>query len=317
MVEFLAAGRDTPRPFFISSFGTVITELYPALQEIKRPEAGKYGIRIFVKRDDLLHPVTGGNKFRKLIYNIERARAENKSTLVTFGGAYSNHIAAAAYAGKEAGFKTIGLVRGEKTEPLNNTLTLATSCGMKLIYVSRAMYRNKNETLEQVFREYDKADLYVIPEGGNNEEGFKGCIEITREIEVDFDYICCPCGTGTTLAGIAASLKPHQTAIGFSVMKNNSDIDKTICNYAGKQTGNYTVIHDYHFGGYAKTNDALDGFVSTSKTDFQIPVEPVYTGKMFYGVYDLLAKGFFRENSTIIILHTGGLQYLNPAGLTT
>lgn len=275
----------------------------------------KSGVEIFVMREDLVHPIVGGNKFRKLKYNIEKAKAENKTTLITFGGAYSNHIAATAYAGKENGLKTIGIIRGEKTEPLNLTLKRAVKCGMKLIYVDRTTYRDKEATLDIVMKNRHRKKYYIIPEGGNNYEGFKGCTEIVNDIDFDFDYICVPCGTGTTLAGIAFSLKPHQKAIGISVMKNNPEIMENV-KHLLKQTNfqfsksNFQYFDEYHFGGYAKSPSELDEFIKRFIALNKIEIEPVYTGKMFFGLYDRIKKNFFKKGAVIIAIHTGGLQYL-------
>ncbi|HKR06962.1 MAG TPA: pyridoxal-phosphate dependent enzyme [Bacteroidia bacterium] len=281
------------------------------------PVLEKYGVKIFVMREDLTHPVAGGNKFRKLKYNLERAKSENKTTLVTFGGAWSNHIAATAFAGKENGFKTIGIIRGEKTEPLNLTLKRASGCEMKLIYMDRASYRDKEAALEVALRNHDKAEYYVIPEGGSNYEGYRGCVEITSEIDFDFNYICTPCGTGTTLAGIASSLNGNQKAIGFSVLKNNPGTMKNVADFLKQDNLQASILNlqyfnDYHFGGYAKSTSELDHFVKRFVEINKIAIEPVYTGKMFFGIYDLVKKGFFKKGDVVIAVHTGGLQYFTP-----
>lgn len=272
-------------------------------------ELRKYGVNVFVMREDLTHPIIGGNKFRKLKYNLQKAKAENKTTLVTFGGAWSNHIAATAFAGKESGFKTIGIIRGEKTEPLNLTLKRASENGMQLLFVDRTTYRDKELALNVALKNHNTNDYYTIPEGGSNYEGFKGCREITAEINFDFDYICCPCGTGTTLAGIVTSLKQNQKAIGFSVMKNNFSINDNVNKLLNENISGFQVSNAYHFGGYAKSTPELDAFVKCFIEINKIEIEPVYTGKMFFGIYDLIKKGFIKEGETIVALHTGGLQY--------
>ncbi|MEP7168966.1 MAG: pyridoxal-phosphate dependent enzyme [Bacteroidota bacterium] len=271
----------------------------------------KSGVKIFVMREDLSHPIVGGNKFRKLKYNLEKAKAENKTTLVTFGGAFSNHIAATAFAGKENGFKTIGIIRGEKTEPLNLTLKRAIECGMKLIFIDRTTYRDKEKALNVVLKYHRRKNYYIIPEGGNNYEGFNGCTEIAREIDFDFNYICVPCGTGTTLAGIASSLKEHQKAIGISVMKNNYSIDENVKQFCKNQSS-YQIFHDYHCGGYAKANPDLIEFMRHFIVTQAVGIECIYTGKMFYGIFDLAYnKGIFKKDDVIVAVHTGGLQYLS------
>jgi 1-aminocyclopropane-1-carboxylate deaminase len=275
----------------------------------------KSRVKIFVMREDLVHPIVGGNKFRKLKYNLIKATAENKTTLVTFGGAFSNHIAATAFAGKENGFKTIGIIRGEKTESLNLTLKRAAACGMQLIFIDRTTYRDKEAALNVALKNHETKNYYIIPEGGNNAEGFRGCAEIVNDIHFDFDYICLPCGTGTTLAGITSSLKPHQKAIGISVMKNNPEImenTKQLLKQANLQSSIFNIQYfdDYHFRGYAKATMELDEFVKHFTGVNKIEIEPIYTGKMFFGLYDLIKKHHFKKSAVIVAVHTGGLQYL-------
>jgi 1-aminocyclopropane-1-carboxylate deaminase/D-cysteine desulfhydrase-like pyridoxal-dependent ACC family enzyme len=276
---------------------------------LEDPFIKKNDVQVIVMREDLKHPVTGGNKFWKLKYNIEKAKTEKKTTLVTFGGSFSNHIAATAFAGRENGFDTVGIIRGEAIHPLNITLKRAVECGMKLIYVDRTLYRDKSAALQTALKNQSVKNYYVIPEGGSNYEGFKGCVEISGEIKCDFNYICVPCGTGTTLAGIATSLKEHQQAIGISVMKNNYSIDQNTKLFCNKQSS-YTIFHDYHFGGYAKSTPELDDFVKRFIEINKIEIEPIYTGKMFFGIYELIKNGFFKKGDIVIAIHTGGMQYL-------
>jgi len=276
---------------------------------LEDPFLKKNSVEVIVMREDLKHPVTGGNKWRKLKYNIERAKAEKKTTLVTFGGAFSNHIAATAFAGKENGFDTVGIIRGEAIHPLNITLKRAVDCGMKLIYMERTLYRDKAAALQTALKNHSIKNYYVIPEGGNNYEGFKGCAEITSAINFDFKYICVPCGTGTTLAGIAFSLKEHQQAIGISVMKNNYSINENVKLFCNKPSS-FTIFHDYHLGGYAKSTAELNDFVKRFAELNKIETEPIYTGKMFFGIYELIKCGFFKKGDVIVAVHTGGMQYL-------
>lgn len=267
-------------------------------------------VEVFVMRDDLPDPVLSGNKARKLKYNLEKAREEKHDTLLTFGGAYSNHIAAVAAGGMQNGFKTIGIIRGEENS--NITLSRAAKHGMLLHFVNREFYRKKNSAEMNKYLEEKFGRFYLIPEGGANEEGFKGCCEIVNDISTDFDYIICPCGTGTTLAGIASALKPHQQAIGISVLKNNYSIEEAVKKFHGNESHEtrWQVMHDYHFGGYAKTSEDLDLFIKDFTSLTAIPTEPVYTGKMFFALYDLAGKGFFSQKSKIVVVHTGGMQYL-------
>jgi len=274
----------------------------------------KHQITLYVKRIDMIHPYISGNKWFKLFYNLQEATRQNIKTLLTFGGAYSNHIYATAAAGKEFGFKTIGIIRGEEYLPLNPTLQFAKECGMKIFYINRTKYRNKKDPAF-ILKLKDKfGDFYLLPEGGNNILAVKGCFEIIKSINVNFNYICTPCGTGGTLAGLICGLNKNQEALGFSTLKGGGflvgDIMKLIKNYNDNEYNNWSLMLDYHFGGYAKINDELISFIKKFDKEFKIPLEPIYTGKMFYGIFDLIKKGYFSKKSTIIALHTGGLQGL-------
>ncbi|WP_439880526.1 1-aminocyclopropane-1-carboxylate deaminase/D-cysteine desulfhydrase [Pontibacter sp. MBLB2868] len=282
------------------------------LQQVHDQLLADHKIALWVKREDLLHPHISGNKWRKLKYNLQEAGHLSKDTLLTFGGAYSNHIAATAAAGKEFGFKTIGMIRGEEHLPLNPTLSFAVSCGMQLHYITRERYRQKNEPtfLNELATHFEQP--YIIPEGGTNTLAVKGCSEITEEINIDYDYICCASGTGGTLAGIIAGQQGEQQVLGFPALKGGSflkeEIEQLVLAYNGQAYPNWKLITDYHFGGYAKVKPELLAFMRTFQEQHNIPLEPVYTGKMFFGLYDLIERGFFPENSKIIAIHTGGLQ---------
>jgi 1-aminocyclopropane-1-carboxylate deaminase len=305
------------------------------LQKIDDPEINSYGIDLYVKRDDLIHPEISGNKWRKLKHNLEEARAQGRKTLLSFGGAYSNHIYALAAAGKEFGFHTIGIIRGRDASEDNPTLSFAKSCGMELHFIDRGEYRNKNdrEFLQKLKTGFH--DPFIIPEGGANILGARGCSEIISEIDIPFDYICCPCGTGTTLAGLVSGLNGKSKALGFAVLKGgeflNTDV-KNLLTEDEKIYSNWSINTDYHFGGYARFDQVLLDFIADLEQKHQIRYEPIYTGKMMYGIYDLAAKGFFKKDESrflspalkgwaketgepirIITLHTGGLQGL--AGL--
>lgn len=265
-------------------------------------------ITVQIKREDLLHPFISGNKFRKLKYNILQAKTENQDTLLTFGGAFSNHIAAAAYAGKEYGFKTIGIIRGDELREKileNPTLQFAQDCGMQFKFVSREAYRHKTEVdfLENLKQEF--GDFYLVPEGGTNEFAVKGCEEILTYEDKEFDYVCCAVGTGGTISGLINSSLPHQKVLGFPALKGeflNEDIRKFARN------PNWELITDYHFGGYGKVNPELIAFINHFFEENNIPLDPIYTGKMVFGVMDLIQKNYFKENSKILLIHTGGLQ---------
>ena len=273
------------------------------------------GISLVIKREDLIHPFVSGNKFRKLKYNLLQAKAEKQTTLLTFGGAFSNHIAAVAYAGKQNGFKTIGVIRGEelvtKIES-NPTLKFAQECGMQLEFASREAYRLKTEAffLEQLEKKY--GSFYLVPEGGTNALAIQGCEEILSEEDVVFDYIGCAIGTGGTISGIINSVLPHQKVLGFPALKGDFLQDE-IRNFV--QNKNWELIPDYHFGGYGKVNAELIHFINWFFEQTQIPLDPVYTGKMVFGMVDLIKKNYFPEQSKILVIHTGGLQGIQGMNL--
>lgn len=275
------------------------------------------GISLTIKREDLIHPHIPGNKWRKLKYNLQAATQANQHTLLTFGGAYSNHIAAVAAAGREFGFKTIGIIRGEELAgnySNNATLQNAQHNGMQLHFISRSQYRLKNspefiKTLQQQF-----GDFYRIPEGGTNRLAVQGCEEILTENDKhNFDYICCSVGTGGTLAGIINSCTTSQQVIGFSALKDGFKENFLVAEVKQWLTENtinpkWLINSDYHFGGYAKTSPALFEFIRTFMQKTAIALDPVYTGKMLYGVFELIHQGYFPANCRILAIHTGGLQ---------
>ena len=271
-------------------------------------------ITLLIKREDLNHPFMSGNKWHKLKYNLQEAKNQGKKILLTFGGAYSNHIYAVSAAGKIFNFNTIGIIRGEEHLPLNPTLTFAKENGMAFYYLNREKYRKK-ESLE-IINELKNiiGDFYLIPEGGTNHLAVQGCSEIIDSIKEDFDYICCPCGTGGTLAGLISGLNGKKFALGFAVLKGAGFLRDNV-NSLVKHTNdisydNWEINLDYHFGGYAKFDKQLLNFVYNFSAQNKIPIEPIYSGKMFFGIYDLVSRGFFKEGSRIIALHTGGLQGL-------
>ncbi|RXJ44566.1 1-aminocyclopropane-1-carboxylate deaminase/D-cysteine desulfhydrase [Gelidibacter gilvus] len=263
---------------------------------------------VSIKREDLIHPYISGNKYRKLKYNLAQAKAEGSNILLTFGGAFSNHIAAVAAVGKELGFKTIGVIRGEELVDkieANHTLKFAKNCGMMFKFVTREEFRNKisAEFIKNLKSEF--GDFYLIPEGGTNDLAIKGCEEILLDADSEFDYICCSVGTGGTISGIINASKPHQKILGFPALKGDF-LQEEISKFA--ENSNWQLITDYHFGGYAKINPELIGFMNQFKSAHNIPLDPVYTGKLLFGVMDLLNHGFFPEKSKILVIHTGGLQ---------
>ncbi|MGV9004484.1 1-aminocyclopropane-1-carboxylate deaminase/D-cysteine desulfhydrase [Flavobacterium sp.] len=270
---------------------------------------------VFIKREDLLHQYISGNKFRKLKYNLEEAKRSNHQVLLTFGGAFSNHILAVAAAGKDWGFKTIGIIRGDelKNDYLKNpTLRKAEEFGMEFVFVTRAAYRTKNnhEFIEQLKRDF--GNFYIIPEGGTNDLAIKGCEEILTTQDDDFDYICCAVGTGGTIAGLINCSKPCQKVLGFPALKGEF-LPEDIRKFANKD--NWELITEYHFGGYAKVTTQLIDFINEFYMDYKIPLDPIYTGKMMFGIFDLLKNNYFPENAKILIIHTGGLQGIEGMNL--
>ena len=272
------------------------------------------GITLHMKRDDLIHPLLQGNKWRKLKYNLLAAQQQKQHTLLTFGGAFSNHIHATAAAGKLLGFKTIGIIRGEAHSPLNPTLQDASNWGMQLEYINRADYRQKHTEafISKLHHQY--GDFYLIPEGGSNTLAMQGCAEINTEIQDDYDFICQACGTGTTLAGLISSAREQTQILGFAVLKSAAflidDVSKKLNDGGHKKQHNWNINLNYHFGGYAKTQTALLDFINSFKTQYAIQLEPVYTGKMMYGIFDLIRKGHFPKGSRVLAIHSGGLQGL-------
>ncbi len=284
------------------------------IQVLNNPLLEQKKISLSILREDLVHPFTGGNKWRKLKYNLQQAKDHGLDTLLTFGGAYSNHLVATAVAGKKNGFKTIGLVRGEEMPPLNKCLQIAIDHGMQLHYLSRAQYRTYRnpETHHPLKKQF--GDCYILPEGGSNLLAVKGCSEIITDAKIDFDIVCVAVGTGATLAGIISVLKPHQQALGFCVLKNVEQIKNDVENWltdSGVKNSNWSLVEDYHFDGYAKSNRELLNFVEQFSLANEIPIEPIYTGKMFYGIMDLIGKSYYEKGSRIIVIHSGGLQYLS------
>lgn len=267
-----------------------------------------HGITLTIKREDLLHPHISGNKFRKLKYNILEAKQQGKAALLTFGGAYSNHIAAAAAAGKEYGFTTIGIIRGDELVDKigdNPTLSFAEGCGMRFKFISREDYRRKTEPefLEALQAEF--GDCYILPEGGTNALAVKGCEEILTEDDAQFTHICLAVGTGGTISGVINSAAENQQVIGFPALKNAGLWDD-IRTFATNQ--NWQLAEAYHFGGYGKVTAEMVTFINDFYDKTRIPLDPVYTGKMVFGVIDLVQQGFFPEGAKILLIHTGGLQ---------
>lgn len=285
------------------------------IQFLPDPFPAQVPIRLYLKRDDLLHPLVSGNKWRKLKYNLLAAEERGHHTLLTFGGAYSNHLYATAAAGRAFGFNTIGIVRGDEfrntlaDEPLNSTLTFCQSCGMRLHFVNRTEYRQKEDPAFLARLTNRFGPCYVIPEGGTNELAIRGTAEIMPEIVGQLgyapDYVCCSVGTGGTVMGLAQTAPPETTVLGFLSLKATD--------FQFFEPVNCQLETAYHFGGYAKTTPELLDFIRSFEQQNAgwpdpVLIEQVYTGKMLYGIYDLARQGYFPDGATVVAVHTGGLQ---------
>lgn len=268
----------------------------------------KAPVHVTIKRLDQIHPKISGNKFFKLKYNFLEAQARGCKHIITFGGAYSNHIAATAYAAHLFGFQSIGIIRGEElaTRPLNHTLATAQHFGMQLQFVSREKYRLKEteEFIQALKQTYPES--YIIPEGGSNDLAIQGCIEILSEHDLqDYDVICCAVGTGGTITGLINASSEHQQILGFSALKGDF-LAKEVALKTHKK--NWKITDAYCCGGYAKTTVELLQFIKKFEQKHQIPLEHIYTGKMLFGILDLIKKECFEENTRILVIHSGGLQ---------
>lgn len=268
----------------------------------------KLNSQVSIKPEYKIHGTVSGNKFRKLKYNLKEIQERASVGVLTFGGAFSNHIAATAAAGQLLNIPTVGVIRGEElvTEiETNPTLAYAKSCGMKFEFVSRSLYRQKTESsyINNLQKKYPK--YYIIPEGGTNDLAVMGCEEILSEFDKEFDVICCAVGTGGTISGLINSSLPTQKIIGFPVLKG-AFLNEDICKFATQS--NWELCNHYHFGGYAKVDSDLVHFINNFKKEFKIPLDPVYTGKMMFGIFDLIQKGVFSTSAKILAIHTGGLQ---------
>ncbi|MGC6429687.1 MAG: 1-aminocyclopropane-1-carboxylate deaminase/D-cysteine desulfhydrase [Jejuia sp.] len=275
-------------------------------QNIKLPKAASF--ELFLKREDQLHAFVSGNKYRKLKYNLLEADKHGMKTILTFGGAYSNHIAAVASAGNILGFKTIGVIRGEELVAevnKNPTLHFAKENGMQFKFVTRSAYRDKTDVAFINNLKEEFGDFYLVPEGGTNALAVEGCEEILKASDNVFDFICCPVGTGGSISGLINASNPAQKVLGFPVLKG-SFLHKDISRFVSKS--NWELINDYHFGGYAKVDKKLIDFINWFKSENDILLDPIYTSKMLYGVFDLIEKNYFPEGSKILAIHTGGLQ---------
>ena len=268
-------------------------------------------IELWLKRDDLIHPIISGNKWRKLKYILDDILSQSYHTIISMGGAYSNHLHALAFVGKQLNLKTKGFIRGERPKALNPTLKDMISWGMELVFVSRVEYRQLREIKNCDELPNLKRGEYWLPEGGSTALALEGVGEIVAEIDSDFDTLCVPCGTATTLAGLVLSAPKLSQVIGFSALKGADflidDVNLTLSN-RGVDYTNWSIQLDYHFGGFAKRSDELLFFMQDFKKQHNIELDPVYTGKMLFGLFDLIKQGYFKQGQRIVAIHTGGLQ---------
>jgi len=273
-------------------------------QHIELPSS----VHLDIKRIDLIHPQISGNKFFKLKYNLLAAKQQGLSTILTFGGAYSNHIAATAYAAHLFGLRSIGIIRGEElaSKPLNPTLEKAQSLGMQLHFISRNEYRLRNNEnyLQQLHLQFP--ETFIIPEGGTNELAVQGCQEILSQRDLEqYDVICSAVGTGGTISGLIERSSAHQKVMGFSALKGDF-LQQEIQQWTKKQ--NWSLTDAYCCGGYAKTSPELFAFIESFEAKYAVPIEPIYTGKMMFGLFDLMKNHYFPEGTRILAIHSGGLQ---------
>lgn len=286
------------------------------VEELYHPIFENAACSVWIKRDDLIHPYISGNKWRKLKYNLHYAIQHNLHTLISYGGAYSNHLLALAAAGKAAGLRTLAIIRGEKPENLNPVLKKMMELGLEPHYISRSEYRQKKDIDIEQLTGIRNDDYLLIPEGGANVLALPGVDEIWDEVETSFDYVITAVGTGATYAGL--QLRGSAFVVGIAVLKGGAflraEAEALLHQYyqitgspSVAQNNSGELITDYHFGGYAKAPSELKSFSKTVSEHFNIDFEPVYTGKMMYGLLDLLQKGYFKKNSKILVLHTGGV----------
>ncbi len=277
------------------------------IDEIDLPILKERNTRLAVLRLDKIHPVISGNKWFKLKYYLEDAKSKAKDHIITFGGAYSNHIIATAAAGKLHSVKTTGIIRGEKPKNLSDTLLYAMKYGMELFFINREDYRNKK--LPELKNKND--DIYMIDEGGYGINGAKGASEILNYCELKtYSHVACAVGTSTMIAGLIKASLPEQEIIGIPVLKNNMSLKNDLCNLLlpEEQNKKFQLIHKYHFGGYAKYTHELINFMNEFYKNTAIPADFVYTGKLFYGILDMIKNNSFFYGSNILLIHSGGLQ---------
>jgi len=302
----------TPDPSSVEAFFSQNTST--PIEQLFLPETQDSGVNLWLKRDDLVHDRVSGNKFRKLKYNALHACETGNTRLLSFGGAYSNHIYALAALGAALGFETVGLIRGEELDGDNPTLAFAQQCGMKLHFISRDEYRRKTnpEFIEKLRMQL--GDFYLIPEGGTNDKAIRGCAELSREIrsQIDADFLCVACGTGGTIAGLITGADVKTRVLGYPALKGADFLTDEVQSLIPDDNATiWELVHDYHFGGYARINKQLVDFMRIFHQQSGVQLDPIYTAKMLFGVIDMIKNGFFPEGSDVVAIHTGGLQGLD------
>lgn len=289
------------------------------VEELHDDRLAAWGVRLYLKRDDLIHPEVPGNKWRKLKYNLSAAREQGHSRLLTFGGAYSNHIRATAAAGHYLGFSTFGVIRGEEHVPLNWSLSYAVGLGMRLSYMDRTTYRRKNErdVIADLREKY--GNFYLLAEGGSNALAVRGCAELPAELGIEFDVICCAVGTGGTLAGIAAGLSPGGRALGFAVLKRGQFLVDDVAELQRQEYGfvstNWSIEYNFHFGGFAKSTPDLHSFIDDFERRHHLRLDWVYVAKMMYGIFALAEQGTLARGTVIAAVITGPADRDDPYAL--
>jgi 1-aminocyclopropane-1-carboxylate deaminase len=288
----------------------VLPRIPSPVEQIKDVFLSKYGIEVWIKRDDLIHPEIMGNKWRKLKYNIEAYQKGRYDCLITYGGAYSNHIAATAAASRIHGIPSIGIIRGDELNQSSNpTLKKATLDGMKLIFSSRQDFRRYKENLSYPATLQVK-NPYILPEGGTNHLAILGAGELVSELTETFDIICCSAGTGGTIAGILNQVPTGTKTLAFSALKGSwikNELKELFYTHE-IQVHDFDVFDDHWFGGYGKFNQTLIQFILDFRQNFGILLDPIYTGKMFFSVWELIKNRQIARNSRILMVHTGGIQ---------
>ena len=290
---------------------TFFNQAQAPIQNVAITTKNPKNVQLDVLREDQLHPVVSGNKYRKLKYNLLQVVENNYAGILTYGGAYSNHIAAVAAAGHHFQIPSVGIIRGEELytdEKIagNETLAFAKAKNMNFKFVSRSVYQKKehSDEIQEILQEF--SDYYVLPEGGTNELAVQGCAEILDQRTADYDIVCCPVGTGGTLAGICQSAHEKQLIMGYSALKG-LDVRKLIAPYTNRKI---QVVQEDVFGGYGKIDERLIAFCNAFAKAQQIHLDPVYTGKMLYRLYEAIENGTFASHTRILAIHTGGLQGL-------